>query len=257
MGSGFHRPPLQYYPTTPPVGLTYNQQTAGMLPPGANPADALDWYIYDTLRFKAATAMPTQPLKFFGLGIGQDAGIANASTERYTKTLSDTNLVDGYRLQRGEVMIVDTIQICVEFSGSTDTTYPTSGAGAEEPTNTTAAAAISSSNAISAICFQGAITFTVANKDYENGQLIQFPSEFGFSGWAGAGSGATTAVNAIENTEAHVNNGFGRPRYLRFPRMIPALTNFFVTLLWLQAFTNPRQFNLRCYLGGVLYRNVQ
>lgn len=249
--------PYGRYPVQSPVGLVYNQQTAGLLPKGANPADALDWYLYDTLRFKAATAMPTQELRFFTLGIGQQQGIANANTEQYTKTLSDTNLQDGYRLQRGEVMIVDTIQMCVEFSGSTDTTYPTSGAGAEEPTDTTAAAPISSSNAISAICFQGAITFTVGEKQYERGQLIQFPSEFGFSGWAGGASSGSTAVNALTNTEAHVNNGFGRARYLRFERMIPALTNFWVSLFWLQAFTNPRQFNLRCYLGGTLYRNVQ
>lgn len=249
--------PIQSYPSSPPLGLIYSYHMAKQIPPGMEPADVLDWYIYDTFRYKAATAMPTGEARFFQNGIGADVGIANAPTERYAKTRFDTNMEDGIRLQRGEVMVVDTIQMCVEFSGSTDTTYPTSGAGAEEPTNTTAAAAISSSNAISAICFQGYIQFTVGNKDYERGQLIQFPSEFGFSGWAGAGSGATTAVNAIENTEAHVNNGFGQCRFLRWPRMIPSLTNFYVSLFWLQAFTNPRQFNLRCYLGGSLYRNVQ
>lgn len=249
--------PVQNYPTTPPLGLIYNAHMAKQIPPGMDPADVLDYYIYDTLRYKAATAMPTNEARFFQLGIGADTGVANAPTERYQKTESDTCLDDGVRLQRGEVMLVDTIQICVEFSGSTDTTYPTSGVGAEEPTDMTAAAAISSSNAISAICFQGSIKFTVGNKDYERGQLIQFPSEFGFSGWAGSGSSTSSTVNNIISTEAHVNNGFGQCRFLRWPRMIPSLTNFYVTLRWLQAFTCPRQFNLRCYLGGSLYRNIQ
>lgn len=247
--------PVQSYPSTPPLGLIYSAHMAKQIPPGLEPADVLDYYIYDTFRYKAATAMPTSEARFFQNGIGAQVGIANAATEQYQKTRNDTNLDDGVRLQRGEVMIVDTIQILVEFSGSTDTTYPTSGAGAEEPTDTTAAAAISSSNAISAICFQGYIQFTVGNKDYERGQLIQFPSEFGFSGWAGSGNSASTS--AITSTEAHVNNGFGQCRFLRWPRMIPSLTNFYVSLFWLQGFTNPRQFNLRCYLGGSLYRNVQ
>jgi hypothetical protein len=244
------------YPQTNPVGLQLNERARKLLA-GKKVADAFDYIAYDTLRFKPGAATPTQELLLFTNGFGQSVTVANAPTESYIKPRQDTNLQDGNRLPSGQFFIVDSIQIMIEFTGSTDTTYPTSGVGTEEPTDTTAAAAISSVNLITAVLRQGIITFVVGEKEYEQGPLYQFPSDFGVSGFAGSGSSSSATVNNILSTEVAVNNGFGRARILAIQREIPPLVNFYVRLQFFQALVISRQFSLRCLLRGILYRPVQ
>jgi hypothetical protein len=244
------------YPTPNPVALQLTDRARRLLA-GKRVVDAYDYVCYDTLRYKPATAVSTADVLLFTVGFGQATQVANSAGEAYTKTKADTNLQEGNRLPAGQTFIVDSIQFMVQFTGSTDTTYPTSGPGTEFPTDTTAAAAISSTNLITAILEQSYVQFWVGEKAYEEGPLWAFPSDFGVMGFAGAGSGATTAVNALTNTEVAVNNGFGHARVLAVPRQIPELVNFYIKLNFIQAFTITRQLAIRAILRGILYRPVQ
>lgn len=244
------------YPRTNPISLQLNDRARKLLA-GKRIADALDFIAYDTLRFKAGAAVPVGDLFFFTSGLGQTVSIANSVSEQYLKTKADTNLQDGNRLPAGQCLIVDSIEMTCWFSGSTDTTYPTSGVGAEEPTDTTAAAAISATNIMSAVLRQSYIQFKVGEKFYEEGPSWQFPSDFGISGFAGSGSSTSATVNNILSTEVAVVNGFGHRRVLAIQREIPALVNFFVQLNFIQALVISRQFNMTCVLHGILYRPVQ
>lgn len=245
------------YPGSTPIGLQLSNPTVQAALGGKPPADALDYVLYSNFRFKGATAAPTNTLKFFSYGLGQQIGVANAATEQYLAQFIDTNLERAFNLPAFTCMVVDSLQIKLRVTGSTDTTYPTSGVGAEEPTDTTAAAPISATNAIQAIQDQGYIRFHVGTKDYEDGPIWRFPSEFGTSGFSGSGSSTSTTANNIISTETATNNGFGYARPFRIQRLIPPLVNFWVDLVFLQGFTIPRQCNITCCLSGTLYRAVQ
>lgn len=243
------------YPTSSPVGLQLSNPAVRAALEGKPVADALDYVLYSNFRYKGATAAPTGFQKFFSYGLGQQIGVANAATEQYQAQFTDTNLERAFNLPAFTCMVVDSLQIKLRLTGETDTTYPTSGAGAEQPTDTTGAASVTASNAIQAIQDQGYIRFHVGTKDYEDGPIWRFPSEFGTSGFAGSGSSASTS--AIVNTETVTNNGFGYARPFRIQRLIPPLVNFWVDLQFLQGFTIPRQCNITCCLSGTLYRAVQ
>jgi hypothetical protein len=244
------------YPHTNPVALQLTERAAKMLK-GKAVKDAYDYIAYDTLRFEAA-AVPTSDLFLFTNGIGQTVSVANVTADQYVKTFVDTNLQDGNRLPAGQCLIVDSIQFMVQLTGSPDTTYATTSPGTSFPTNTAPAAnPISAVNLITAILQQCYATFTVGEKDYEQGPLYQFPSDFGVSGFAGSGSGTAVTVNLLNNSEVAVNNGFGRARILAIQREIPSLVNFRMKLNFIQALTISRQFTIRCLLRGILYRPVQ
>lgn len=245
------------YKQPSPLGLQLSNPVVSAALGGAQAADALDHVLYSTFRYKAATAAPTGVQKFFSYGLGQQIGVANAQTEQYQAQFVDTNLERAFNLPAFTCMVVDALEIKVRITGSTDTTYPTSGAGAEEPTDTTAAAAISATNAMQAIQDQGYVRFHVGTKDYEDGPIYRFPCEFGTSGFAGSGSSTSVTVNNFISTEVVANNGFGYARPFRIQRLIPPLVNFWVDLIFLQAFTIPRQCNITCCLSGTLYRAVQ
>jgi hypothetical protein len=245
------------YPQSVPLGLQLSNPAVNAALGGKPPADALDYVLYSNFRFKGATAAPTNVLKFFSYGLGQQIGVANSATEQYLAQFIDTNLERAFNLPAFTCMVVDSLQIKLRVTGSTDTTYPTSGVGAEEPTDTTAAAAISATNAIQAVQDQGYIRFHVGTKDYEDGPIFRFPSEFGTSGFSGSGSSTSATVNNIISTETVANNGFGYARPFRIQRLIPPLVNFWVDLIFLQGFTIPRQMNITCCLSGTLYRAVQ
>ena len=243
---------LYHIPT--PMGL---QVTPNLLKAtGGKPiADAFDAVLYDRIRYKAGAAVPTTEQQLFTSGFGQSVSVVNAGSETYSKDKFDTNLQEGNRLPRGQFFVIDSIQAKVTISGETDTTYPTSGAGTEQPTDTTAAAAITGSNLLNAFLDQTYIQLWVGEKAYEEGTLDQFPSQFGISGFAG--SGGTASTTAILNTETILNNGFGQPRQLLMQRLIPELVNFRVTLRHLQAFTVSRQLAVKIMLKGILFRPVQ
>jgi hypothetical protein len=236
------------YPVEAPLGLRLTpevQQALGK----RRAADIYDYCLYDTLRFKPATATGTNTLRFFTTGVGQQANVANAASENYIKDFIDTNLQGGNNLPRDQFLIVRSIQFEVNITDATDTTYPTTGVGTELPTDPTAAAAVAGGNLINALLHQAYMQFWVGEKPYEEGPIIQFPSEFGISGFSGFG--------VSTNFEGVMNNGFGYPRLLFVERLIPELTNFRVDLRFAQALTITRQLVIQCLLRGILLRAVQ
>jgi len=243
------------YPPTPPLGLQYDARIQKLIDRNADLSDAFDDIIYDTFRFKAGQAAPGAPLRAFQVGVGGQGVVANATTETYQKTDSDTNMVTQGILPRGQFFMAESLQALIEFPGETDTTYPTSGAGAEEPTDTTPLTTFSPTNFITALLFQLYLKLRIGDKDYENGPAIFFPSDYGVSGFSGAAGVLAAAANTSSNTI--VNNGYGRARKFLMEHEIPELVSFFVEMKFLQALTIPRQFNLRILLHGVRYRPLQ
>lgn len=236
------------YPGSAPLGLQYSESVSKALK-GRLPKDAFGIRLYDTLRFKPGVATPTSVLRMFTSGLGQNGFVANQPAEQFSKTFFDTNLIGGNQLPANEAIVVQSVQALVNVSAATDTTYPTSGAGTELPTDTTAAAAVAAANLTQAILNQASLVITVGSKEYEGGPLILFPSRYGISGYAGFG--------VSTNFEGVTNNGFGREWELPVERLIPPLVNFGVNIQFVQALTISRQFTIRIVLEGILYRAVQ
>lgn len=216
---------------------------------GKRVVDVFDHVRYDSLRFAAGAATPTSEFRLFQVPLGQNQTVANNAAQAYTKSEVDTNMEASGQLPAGQEMIVNSIQVYLNIPGQTDTTYPTSGAGTQLPTDTTAAAKVSGVNLLKAVTTQAVINFKVGEKDYEGGPINQFPSAFGISGFAGAADST--------GNESVSNNGFGRERVLFEPRQIPELVNFAIKLRFIQALTISRQFILTVQLHGILIRPVQ
>src|SRR5262249_23314491 len=150
---------------------------------------------------------PTSEFFFFQIPLGgQQAGL-NFATQ-YAKTLQDTNIKAAGQIQKGRLFRISSMQIRVLETGATDTTYGSSGAGTELPTNPAGAAVVSAVNEEKAILEAGFCTFKVDDRDFEQGKFIHFPSPYGISGFAGSGApgGSGAGTDAI----AVANNGFGR-----------------------------------------------
>jgi len=219
--------------------------------PGGNKRfkDALGLRLYDRARFKSGQPIPTQPILFFTVPLGQEAQVVNNPSEKYLKTLIDTNLESAGQLSKGREFIVHSVQAEVVVTGATDTAYGSSGPSTELPTDPTAANAVSATNLQNAILRSAYLKFIVGEKEYETGLLIHFPSPYGISGFAGGGS--------TNNFESVANNGFGRPYRLPVPRHIDGLRSFRVEVAFLNGFTPTRNFSIVVTLEGLLLRPVQ
>lgn len=242
------------YQTVNPVSLQLTPRAMQLLA-GKKVANAVDHVLYDTKRFKAGAAVPTQAITFFTSGFGQQDFIVNAPSEGYAKPRADTNLQEGNRLPAGQYLVVDSLQAFVTFTGDTDTTYASSGAGTEQPTAPAAGATISGNNQMSAILQQSYIEFWFGESKYEDGPLWRFPSEFGISGFAGSGQSAN--ATAIVGSESIYNNGMGYARPLAIQREIPNLVNIHADLYFTQGFTPVRNFAITVCMAGILYKPVQ
>jgi hypothetical protein len=215
--------------------------------------DAYGYRLYDTWRIKAGTAIPTSEFQFFQIPLGgQTAGLNFTTT--FNKTLIDTNIAANGQIQKGRLFRIISMQIRLIETGSTDTTYGSSGAGTEMPTAPTGAAVVSGANEEKALLEGSFYQFKVDDRTYEVGKGIHFPSPYGFSGFAG--SGAPGGSGAGTDAFAVVNNGFGR--YYQFPviRNIDGLRQFSVTGQFPYAITPTRNTTLECCLEGLLYRSV-
>lgn len=223
----------------------------------------LDWVMYDTKYFVAGTALPLTPINFFQVQIGQQDFAGNSLAITFQKTKFNTNMVQSGQLERGQVLIVRSMEAIVSTPGNFDLTNQATGnttLPATLPTmavQTNATAGVIVSNLESAILKSGICTLKVGNNFFENGPLIQFPSRFGISGYAGNSftGTATAAVTTVPN-DAISNNGFGLPRILIEPRPIIAGQNFQVILEFGNGFTPQRNFEIQFCLCGELYRDV-
>lgn len=243
MRGGIHR-----YPMGDPLGLQYTDAVAKKLK-GGLPKDAFGTRLYDTIRLKAGAAVPVTAVSLFQIPLGQNTAVVNAPTEVYPKSFVDTNLTTAGLLPAGYAFYVRSIQAILSASAATDTTYASSGAGTELPTDPTAAAAVAAANLISAVTKECYLRTYVGTKEYEQGLLLHFPTKYGLSGFAGFG--------VSTNFEGVTNNGFGREWELPIEREIPPLTNFRIDLQFIQTLTITRNITIQVALEGILLRPVQ
>lgn len=222
----------------------------------------LDYVLYDTKYFVAGTAVPTAPINMFAVAQGQQDFLANNAAVTFTKGKMDTNVVQAGQLERGQLLVVRSIEAIVSVPGNFDLTLQGSGnttLPATLPTTavtTAATAGVLATNLEAAILRAGVITLKVGNNYFENGPLRQFPSRFGISGYAGNSFTGTAQAGIVVPNESVSNNGFGRPRVLFDPRVILAGQNFAVILEFGSAFTPSRNFEIQMCLCGELYRDI-
>lgn len=243
------------------VGRVTAEQAAAMA--GLDVKQALDWCQYDTKYAKAGTALPSTDILFFAVQQGANDTLVNDSTVTFQKSAMDTNMVQASQLERGQLLIIESIQVSVTIPGNFDLTLQSTGnttLPATLPTSavqTNATAGVIAANLERAI-LQGAVgKLKVGTNFFEQGPLIQFPSEFGISGFGtSAFSGTATAAVTTVPSDVIVNNGFGNPRYLRFPRVIEAGQNFAWITNFVNTFTPSRAFSVQTILRGLLFRDV-
>lgn len=237
-----------------------------LLPPNANGTltkQVLDDCLYDSKYFAAGTALPTTTIRFFQVAVGQQDTVANSGAVAFTKTQADTNIVQAGQLERGQTFVVRSIEMIVTCPSNFDLTVQGSGnttLGLTFPTSavqTNATAGVIASNLVDAFVKRGVIRLKVGNNYFEGGQMIQFPSQFGLSGFAASSfTGTAVAVVTTVPTDGAVNNGFGRPRQLLYPREIVAGQNFAIELEFPVSFTPSRNTEIIAILRGERYRDV-
>lgn len=243
------------------VGRVTAEQAAAMA--GLDVKQALDWCQYDTRYAKAGAALPSTPFQAFQNAIGQQETLINDTAVSFAKTRMDTNMVQAGQLERGQLLIVESIQACVTVLGNFDLTLQSTGnttLPATLPTDavqTNATAGNIATNLTRAILRGLTLQLKVGSNEFEGGPLIQFPSEFGMMGFATSAFTGTAVAGVTTVPEDSVaNNGFGEPRYLRFPRIIEAGQNFSVITTAWNAFTPNRAFDIQYILRGLLFRDV-
>lgn len=242
------------------VGRVTAEQAAAMA--GLDVKQALDWCQYDTRYAKAGAALPSQPFQAFQTQIGQLESLINDTTVTFTKTRQDTNMVQAGQLERGQLLIIESIQACVTVLGNFDLTLQSSGNTTLPATlpgdnvTTAGTAGNIATNLARAILRGLTCVLKVGSNEFESGPLIQFPSEFGMSGFGTSAFTGTAQAGIIVPEDSVANNGFGQPRFLRFPRIIEAGQNFsIITTAW-NAFTPNRAFDIQYILRGLLFRDV-
>jgi hypothetical protein len=215
--------------------------------------DAYGYRLYDTVRVKGGVAIPTSPFNFFTIPNGQQtAGLNFAAT--YIKSDIDTNGEAAGQIPKGQFFDIHSMQIRIIETGAKDTSYGSSGAGTELPTDATPLSAVSASNESKMILEASFYTFHVGNKDYESGKGLHFPSPYGISGFAGGPiQGESDNVDVVAIT----NNGFGRPYRFPVQRSLDGLRQFKVVGSFAYPITPVANFNIECCLEGILYRDVQ
>jgi len=222
----------------------------------------LDYVLYDTKYFVAGTALPTSVIKFFAVQNGAQDVVANSPAVSFTKNKAQTNIVQPSQLERGQLMIIRSIEAVVLVPGNFDLTVQATGNTTLPSTlpttavTTAATAGVLATNLEAALLQMGLITLKVGTNEFETGPLIQFPSGFGISGYAGGVFTGTAQAGIVVPNEAVANNGFGSPRILFQPRTILAGQNFGVNLEFPVAFTPSRNCQIQICLRGELYRDI-
>ena len=217
--------------------------------PNGPVVDSFDDIIFDTFRFKSGAALPTSELTFFKVALGNDATVANDTTQRFTKQKIDTNLKQQGQLPIDEAFEVRSIQLKIMVGGATDTTVSTAGNNIALPTDTAALAAVSGANFLRALLDVTYLENKWINKVFEEGPAWAFPSEFGAIGAVGAG--------AATNFEAMWQNGFGKARILASPHLVRPQENFSAALNFFSPITVPLDFRLQLIWRGRRIRSVQ
>lgn len=243
------------------IGRVSPEQAAAMA--GLDIKQALDWCQYDTKYAVAGTALPSTPVLFFSIQKGANDTLMNSAAVVFQKTAMDTNMVQAGQLERGQLLIIESIQASVITPGNFELTNQAAGnttLPATLPTSavtTNATAGVIAANLERAILRGATGVLKVGNNFFESGPLMQFPSEFGITGYGtSVFTGTATAAVLTVPSDVVANNGFGYPRFLRFPRIVEAGQNFSFDVTFNNPFTPSRNFDIQIILRGLLFRDV-
>lgn len=232
-----------------PVSTLDNYRTSG----GMVLKDCYGERLYDTVRVKAGTVLPTNEFRFFTTPLGQQTTVLN-SASTYAKTKLDTNLQQASQIQKGRYFEVISLQVRVIDTGAISTAFGSSGPGTELVTSPAAAATVSGAQEEKTIIESLIVTYEQDNRTYESGKAVFFPSCYGMSGFAGAGVGGGNA--AVTDAFAVINNGFGRYYKLPVIRAIDGLRQFSVIGQFGYPWTPVNNFNIEVCLEGLMWRPV-
>lgn len=243
------------------IGRVTPEQAAAMA--GVDVKQVLDDTLYDTKYFVAGTALTSSDIAFFSVPQNNTDSVVNSAAVTFQKTPMNTNLTQAGQLERGQMFMIESIQVMVSVPGNFDLTVQASGnttLPATLPTSaviTNATAGVISANLAAAILKAGVGKLKVGSNFFENGPLIQFPCEFGVStSGTSAFTGTATAAVVTVPSDVTSNNGFGFCRYLRFPRIIEAGQNFQWIVNFFNLFTPSRNFEVQTVLKGFRFRDV-
>jgi hypothetical protein len=207
-------------------------------------ADVLGVRLFDTRRFKKATAFPKGEVSYFTVPVNQKQALANDSATEYLKTRIDTNNKHAGQLPRGVTVKVMSLQARLIITNTNDTAE--TAALVSDPTPLTSDEVTTNvGNLIEAFMSSCYVEFKVGGKTYEEGLLEHFPAKYGVSGFAGAAD------------EAIVQNGFGRAWNFPIPRWIDAGRSFEVLVTNYNQFTVTRSCKLRFTLECLAHRSIQ
>ncbi len=226
--------------------------------------DAIDHCFYDTRYLVAGTVVPTGQFKFFQIQDGQNDTLINNSAVSFAKSRQETNMNQAGQLQRGRFFILESIECKVTIPANLDLTLQSAGNTTLPLATGTFAAADATHSGIVTANVENAVINSLflqsfcGEKTYEEGTADLFPSQFGISGYSGnLELGTVTSGSNISVNDGVANNGFGRARVLRMPRVIVNGVNFGINAQFFNAFNPGRNLAIKVIYSGILFRNVQ
>ncbi len=206
-----------------------------------------DHILFDSFRFKKATAWAPNDFDMFQVAFGQQTTVVNDSTLSYTKDESDTNLLgQGGALPSGDYFTVQSI-MCKLAAPANEFTTPLNNTTTVDPTPVALAAntSIGASNLVLAFTENVTLKFIIDDqRTYENGTVDYFPQGFGYMGWAGG------------QEEGIAQNGGVLPRMLARPRHLRALQRFVLRIKNTKTLTIPVSSRFKAGFWGRLYVRV-
>jgi hypothetical protein len=213
---------------------------------GANLKKMFRDCIYDRQRYVSGTAVPTTQIVVFSTPVGQQKTVINSPATTYSATLIDTNVSQANQLPKGDIFVITSIQVKLEFVGAIDTTITSGEALVPTPTGTPP----SVTNNMRCALYGGYIQLKLGPINYELGPLWQYPAgPYTLSGMAGAGISTTSS-------ESFIQNGFGRPRECKPWHVIDPGRSFMILLQWIDAWTPQSLFYLTFILDGFRLTDV-
>lgn len=202
--------------------------------------------IYDKIMFVGDQPFPQGAIgSLFQRGIQDDGQLANVTGTggTYRKTRFHTNMEKGGMLPKGTHFVAESIQF---YCDATTREFIQLVAGEAVDANIAAAdSTMAASNQVRALGWGVGFNYKSKGTDQENGPIVLWPGDSGFSGW----SGGSTA-------EGLAQIGMGHARMLNQVKRIPDLSNFQIDLESYLALTPAQAGFITGALVGVLLEPI-
>lgn len=202
--------------------------------------DAVDYRHFDTRIIIAATNVVAGTYNFFAVQQNQPEASLDGGTTFARKTAEYTNAIAAGTIEGANTLIVDSVQFSIfiphrDYNAFTTATgLPSTGAPSATDTN-------SATNSLGALHQGSYFQFSEPNYPiFAEGKVLDFPSDRSIGGALG---GATA--------EGWTQIGWGRPKYLRYVRVMQPLHNFTCALQFFRTITFPMNMILELALCGV------